>query len=524
MSSTRIFICHNLDLTEETQREVQILHQLRQKLQDRHAEVALYPGRAADEDFLVFFYQQLATCQWFLLFQTESAVHSPIVQRTVGIAKARVEQKQMQGILRFIALPDEAPDLPPAWSALLTFGATKDYPRALEKLFLALSLDQEAEVQTDSVISPLEATEGAFAAPYDQSQAPVADFKTAPLPELAAHGQNQRILPDTLSSASVRSSWEQTQGNPPASAPNSASMCAVDRPAKRPIRLSKGQVWFSTGFASALILVMLLFTVVLPLRASSVYHAGTPFASSSSVVPGAWPTANRPATAGVQASATASIRGTATASAQGTVSAQGTASALGTATASTPQGLYVVTTRHAPNVFDPLSEPSHLRWDVLSYSGGGGCGYSGGSYHASMPQSGFFATCMAEASNYDNFLYQVRMTITGGSGGDGGGLVFRSAGNTAYRLHVGLDGSYDLVTPARTLASGASVAIKTGLNQTNRVAVAAHGSTIAIYINGTLIINLTDTISSTGRIGLMGVDFSKTAVKVVYTNAQIWLL
>lgn len=540
MNSTRIFVCHDLDLTEETQLEVQILHQLLQKLQEGYTEVVLYPGRASDEGFLAFFYQQLPTCRWFILFQTESAVHSFGVQSAVSIARVQVERKQMQAILRFIALPGEAPELPPAWSDLLTFGTTIDYLRALEKLLLTISLDQEAGAQT--VISPpvalLEVTEGASATPYNRRAAydqpliapppPVADLETAPMFALPAQRQDQAILPDPLSPASARSSLEETRVSPPAAVLNSAS--AIDRPAKLPLRPSKGQMWLSAGLASALLLGTLLFTVVLPLRALSTHQPGTPPASSSVATPDAWPTANRTATADAQASATASTRGTATAhasataSAQGTVSAQGTASAQSTATASTPQGLYAITTRKAPNVFDPLSSPGRLKWDVLTYSGGGGCGYSGGSYHATMPQSGFFATCMAEASNYGNFLYQVHMIITGGSGNSGGGLIFRSAGSTAYRLRVGIDGSYDLVTPAKTLVSGTSAAIKTGLNQTNLVAVAAHGSAIDIYINGTLIIDLTDTASSAGKIGLMGVDFSNTAVKIAYSDAQIWLL
>lgn len=538
MSSTRIFVCHDLDLTEETQLEVQILRQLRQKLQEIHAEVILYPGRASDEGFLAFFYQQLSTCQWFILFQTESAVHSFGVRSAVSIAKMRVEQKQMRAILRFIALPGEVPELPPAWSALPTFGATIDYPRALEKLLLTISLNQEAEAQTDPVTSPpvalLEVAEGASVAPYDWRAVydqpliapppPVADLETAPIPAIPAQRQNPVILPDPLLPASVQPSLEQTQVNPPAAVLNSASMSAIDRPVKLPRRLSRGQMWLSAGLASALLLGVLLFTVVLPLRAPGTHQPGAPLASSSAATPGAWPTTNRTATAGAQASATASTRGTATAQASATASAQGTASALSTATASTPQGLYVITTSKAPNVLDPLNGPSSLKWDVINYSGGGSCGYSGGSYHATMPQSGFFATCMAEASNYSNFLYQVHMTITGGSGSDGGGMVFRSAGNTAYRLHIGIDGSYDLVTPAKTLASGTSAAIKSGLNQTNLVAVAAHGNAIDIYINGTLLIALTDTTSSAGKIGLMGVDFSATAVKVAYSDAQIWLL
>jgi hypothetical protein len=131
---------------------------------------------------------------------------------------------------------------------------------------------------------------------------------------------------------------------------------------------------------------------------------------------------------------------------------------------------------------------------------------------------------MAEASNYGNFLYQVRMTVLSGSGNDGGGLIFRTVGSAQCRLRVSIDGSYDLAMLGKPLTSGTSSAIKTGLNQTNLVAVAARGTTIDIYINGTLIINLTETTSSTGQIGLMGVDFSTTTVNVAYSDAQIWLL
>jgi len=90
-----------------------------------------------------------------------------------------------------------------------------------------------------------------------------------------------------------------------------------------------------------------------------------------------------------------------------------------------------------------------LQWDIFSSSGGGDCGYSAGSYHTARPQSGFSASCMAEAASYGKFLSRVLMTITGGSGGDGGGLIFRSAGNSASRLHIGLDGGYDLVALRR---------------------------------------------------------------------------
>ena len=139
MASTRIFICHDVD-TEEPQREAQILNQLRERLREAGAVVITYPGPAAEEGFLAFLYQELPTCQWFILVETPTAVQLHQVRTAVNTALKLVEQKQMQGSLRFIVTPEEQPDIPPEWSTMLGFDATYDYPRAQEKLLLALSL------------------------------------------------------------------------------------------------------------------------------------------------------------------------------------------------------------------------------------------------------------------------------------------------------------------------------------------------------------------------------------------------
>lgn len=522
MIAPRIFICHDLDLYEEGKFEVHIFKQLCQKLQKVHAEIVMYPERASVDGFMAFFLQHIATCQWFLLFQTESVLEVTSVQNAVSLAKMRAEQEQMQGIARFIALPGEAVETPTAWSTLLTFGATQDYQRALERLVLALSLslDQEEAVLIGPVTSPLAAVEvahvvldnqqGVREAPLLAPSPPVADLITAPLPAIPVY-KNTEVDPPALASSTP------------------VLMFGSDQPVKLPLRVSKVHMVFSAVLASVVILGALIFTVVLPLHASGPHPSGGNPPSTLATA-GIWPTANGTATIGAQASSTASAQGTAaaqgtaTALAQGTVSARGTATASAQATASTPQGLYVITTRNVPAAFDPLTGPGNFKWDELTFSGGGSCGYTGGSYHAIMPQTGFFASCMAEATNYGNFLYQVRMTVLSGGGNDGGGLIFRTAGSVQYRLRIGIDGSYDLVTPAKTLASGSSSAIKTGLGQANLVAVAARGSAISVYINKVLLVTLTDSTSGVGKIGLMGVDFSTTAVNVAFSNAQIWLL
>lgn len=137
----RIFICHNVNI-EENQRDSQVLHQLLNRLQEAGADVIAYPDRAADDGFLPFFHQELPTCQWFILFETPTAAQASQVRTAVNTALKLVEQKHLQGSLRFIASQSDQQDLPPSWSTMPTFDATYDYPRAQEKLLLALSLNK----------------------------------------------------------------------------------------------------------------------------------------------------------------------------------------------------------------------------------------------------------------------------------------------------------------------------------------------------------------------------------------------
>jgi hypothetical protein len=135
-----------------------------------------------------------------------------------------------------------------------------------------------------------------------------------------------------------------------------------------------------------------------------------------------------------------------------------------------------------------------------------------------MPQAGSVSQCLAENSSVTNFTYQVRVKILQG---DGGGLIFRSntSGNF-YRLRIGSDGTYDLVSQNSGIVTSSSPAIVQGVNQTNLIKVVANGSQIAIYANGQLITRVNDTASSIGRFGVFAVDFSHVT-EVVFSNAQV---
>jgi serine/threonine protein kinase len=172
---------------------------------------------------------------------------------------------------------------------------------------------------------------------------------------------------------------------------------------------------------------------------------------------------------------------------------------------------------------DPLTTQDANQWDVFSYAGGvGGCGFTNGAYHATITQTGSFGSCMARATNFANFTYQVQMTILSGTTYDGGGLIFRANSGAAYRFRVGVNGSFDLVDQVQSLISSSSPAIKTGLNQTNLLAVVAKGSSISLYVNRQLIANVQDSISSSGEIGMLAVDFSMPT-DVAFSHARVWV-
>jgi len=116
-----------------------------------------------------------------------------------------------------------------------------------------------------------------------------------------------------------------------------------------------------------------------------------------------------------------------------------------------------------------------------------------------MPRQGYVLSCLAQATSFSDFAFQVNMTIVTGSARDGGGLVFRSSSNSFYRLRIGVDGSYDLVNQNNTVASGSSSAIKTGLNRTNVITVVAQGQHIYMYVNKQLIASVVPSPSRSRR-------------------------
>jgi hypothetical protein len=164
------------------------------------------------------------------------------------------------------------------------------------------------------------------------------------------------------------------------------------------------------------------------------------------------------------------------------------------------------------------------------------CSFAGGAYHMKAPTSNYSDYCLANATNYTNFVFEVQLQIIKG---DTGGIVFRversnppaDTQDALYAFFIGQDSSYYFGTFQGTstgaqyhsLTNGTSAAINPGLNQINVIAVVAQGSSIMIYVNHQQLVNMTDNTFSYGKIGVAASNLGHST-EVVFSNAKVWTL
>jgi len=95
--------------------------------------------------------------------------------------------------------------------------------------------------------------------------------------------------------------------------------------------------------------------------------------------------------------------------------------------------------------------------------------------------------------------------------GGAGGIILR-ADNAAGKWHdvdISQNGQYYLIrvdhfgAPAKTLVNGIISALKTGLNQSNLIAVVANGNIFDLYVNHQKIASVSDNTYSHGEIGFL---------------------
>lgn len=287
-------------------------------------------------------------------------------------------------------------------------------------------------------------------------------------------------------------------------------------PQQRRPPLSRG----ATITYAALALLALVSGLLLILYSAVIHPAQLHQQATATAVAQMNLAASQTALANAQASATAIAITNATATAQ----ALATAQAVATATAL--QNIYTQATNGAPIINDPLAGDNY-NWDIGNTNDGGGCFFSGNAFHASVRTKGFFLPCIAHATNFSNFAYQVSMTFTHGNSG---GIAFRiNAGQqNGYLFNVTLAGIYGIFIiknnqASATLTSGQSPVINTRPNAANLLTIVARGNNIFMYVNKQFVTSVTDGTYTAGQIGVFASDDS-VASDVAFTKAEVWKL
>jgi hypothetical protein len=230
------------------------------------------------------------------------------------------------------------------------------------------------------------------------------------------------------------------------------------------------------------------------------------------------------------ATATASAHTSATAAAGATVFA--TATTTATAPPSTSRDPYPPYTGTLM-LYDPLSNNSRgYNWDVYSIPTMNDCQFSAGEYEATYDivsdiVSGTNA-CMAQNTNFTNFVYQAQVTRLKG---DCGGISFRGndAGGSFYDFYV-CSNHYYLVTEyanhwgSSHFIQTTSPAINSNYGQTNILAVVAMGTTMTFYANGQKLTSISDASLTHGQIGCLAWGIRGDMTTVLCRNAEVWTL
>jgi hypothetical protein len=206
-------------------------------------------------------------------------------------------------------------------------------------------------------------------------------------------------------------------------------------------------------------------------------------------------------------------------------------------TSTTPTRVNATTTPAVTSQGNPYTHSGKLAFsDALGDNSGGhrwdengkNCAFTGGTYHAIAPNASFSDYCIAQSTDFNDFVFEAQVGLIKGNAG---GIIFRVTStnptNEYYSFYIGQDGSYELdKADGSRLTSGTNPAINAGLGKTNVIAVAAKGSSFKLYVNHQPIDTVTDTTYSHGHIGLIAVVYAKGGqpTEVEFSNVKVWAL
>ena len=176
-------------------------------------------------------------------------------------------------------------------------------------------------------------------------------------------------------------------------------------------------------------------------------------------------------------------------------------------------------------IIDPLKGNSQaLNWSVGTNELGAKCRFIDGAYQVTQPHVGFFHPCVAQSTNFSNFVFEVQMTLISGNYA---GIIFRdnAANSTSYLFRVDQAGHFALLlyntNQSKALLEGETPIIR--LKQSHLMAVVANNAEISLYLDRRLLGNVTDATYSRGQIGVFVGNSGNSAVGE-FRDARAWVL
>jgi hypothetical protein len=142
-----------------------------------------------------------------------------------------------------------------------------------------------------------------------------------------------------------------------------------------------------------------------------------------------------------------------------------------------------------------------------------------------MPLSAQFHSCLALATHFTNFAFEVQMSLTTATAG---GIVFNADRATTHLYYFTVDGKggyllkayYDNIGDYTPVAQGPNVSFSgSGWNGMGWLGVVEQGTTISLYVNRHLVQQVNSSLLAPGQLGVVAYEG-----EAVFSSARVWAL
>ena len=460
MSSARIFVSYPLVGDEQS---AAYARRFIADLKASGAEVITDNEHVSDKRLVSYLYREFRCCEYFILIQTPQSLHSLRVQNAMNLALQVAARQRMKGVLRLIATPTEAEEEQLSQVMPRAFDASKDYPRARDRILLELgllSLDaEEAEQEfTPRPVSPLASQRTQLSATQP----------ALPAPALSLH--SDRPTTPLWRARLARPRWW--------------------------IRLAIGIVALALVLSATLVAIQAAHHG--PLAVSQVQRTVTRITTPARTRP----TATAFVTPGIGRTPASGINPQSTVDLYGGGSTLALRNDLTSGNDSTPYQWFV-----SPGGQEHGCSFINHTYDISSqgpnYCPVGNTNFASFVYQIQMkilqgPAGGIIFRANETASTY--YLFEITT--------DGHFFVLRSD---------------SLRTAPVQISAGSGSAIHTEPGASNVIAVKAIGTSLILYVNATAIAQMSDSNYSRGGIGVIaGQSNDQGITEVAYTYARVW--